>query len=290
MRVFVTGATGWVGSAVVRELIGAGHQVTGLARSETKAAALAETGATLRLGTLDDLDLLRDAAASADAVIHTAFNHDFSRMAENVEQDARAITVLGGALAGSSKVLLVTTGLAMLAPGRVATEADLPAPDYPRKSEAAAQALAQRGVRAATIRLAPTVHGLGDHGFIAILIGLARQTGVSAYPGQGLNRWPGVYRQDAARLYLLALEHGATEAVYHAVGDEGVAFKDIAAAIGRGLGLPVESRGPEHFGWFADFAAADMPASSARTRAWTGWAPTGPGLLADLDQPGYYTG
>ncbi len=290
MRVFVTGATGWVGSAVVKELIGAGHRVTGLARSDDKAAALAASGAEVLRGTLDDLDLLRSAASAADGVIHTAFNHDFTKFAENAQQDLRAIETLGSALEGSSHQLLVTSGFARLAPGRIATEADVPSsdPSYPRKSEAAARALAERGVRAATIRLAPSVHGAGDHGFIPILIGIAREKGVSAYIGEGLNRWPGVHRLDAARLYRLALEQGATEPVYHAAADEGVPFKEIAAVIGRRLGLPVEERSREHFGWFADFAGADMPASSARTRSLLGWAPTGADLLTDIDQPGYY--
>ena len=290
MRVFVTGATGWVGSAVVRELVDAGHQVTGLARSSDKAAALARTGAEVLHGTLDDHDALRGAASAADAVIHTAFNHDFSRFAENAEQDRRAIETLGSALEGSDRPLLVTGGLALLAPGRVATEADLAPtnPAYPRKSEAAARALAERGVRATTLRLSPSVHGLGDHGFIPILIGMAFEKGVSAYLGDGLNRWPAVHRMDAGHLYRLVLEHGATEPAYHAVADEGVPVKDIAEVIGRRLGLPVEPRGREHFGWFADFVGADAPASSARTRSLLGWTPTGPDLLTDIDQAGYY--
>ncbi len=290
MRVFVTGATGWVGSAVVADLIGAGHQVAGLARSRDKAAALAATGADVVLGTLDDLEVLRGAASAAEAVIHTAFNHDFSRFAENAQQDRRAIELFGEVLEGSDRPLIVTSGVALLAPGRVATEADVPPSDpaYPRRSEATARALAERGVRASTIRLAPSVHGLGDHGFMPILIGMARQTGVSAYIGEGLNRWPGVHRLDAARLYRLALESGVDQPAYHAIADEGVAFRDIATVIGRQLGLPVESREREHFGWFADFAGADMPASSARTQALLGWTPTGPDLLADIDQPGYY--
>ncbi|HEY0330729.1 MAG TPA: SDR family oxidoreductase [Rhodopseudomonas sp.] len=290
MRVFVTGATGWVGSAVVEQLLGHGHKVTGLARAKDKAAALAATGAEVLSGTLDDLELLRSAAAAADAVIHTAFNHDFSKFAANAEQDRRAIEALGSALIGSNRPLLVTSGFAMLAPGRLATEADAPpnASSFPRQSEAAALSLAERGVRAASVRLAPSVHGLGDHGFIPILIGIARQTGVSAYVGDGLNRWPGVHRRDAALLYRLALEQGATEAAYHATGDEGVPFREIAAVIGRRLGVPVESRGPEHFGWFGNFAAADMPASSAHTQSLLGWTPSGPDLLADIDQPGYY--
>jgi nucleoside-diphosphate-sugar epimerase len=288
MHVFVTGATGWVGSAVVQELIDGGHQVVGLARSDGKAASLAATGAQVIRGTLDDLDALNRAASVADAVIHTAFNHDFSRFAENAEQDRRAIETLGSALERSDRPLLVTSGFARLAHGRAATEADVPDPAFPRRSEAAARALAARGVRTATVRLAPSVHGVGDHGFIPILIGLARAKGVSAYLGEGLNRWAGVHRRDAARLYRLVLEQGATEPVYHAVADEGVPFKEIAGVIGRQLGLPVEPRPREHFGWFADFAGLDMSASSERTRARLGWEPAGPDLLTDLDQPAYY--
>ena len=291
MKVFVTGATGWVGSAVIEELVSAGHNVTGLARSEDKAAALAATGTEVLRGTLDDLDALHSAASAADAVIHMAFNHDFSKFAENCEQDRRAIETLGSALEGSDRPILVTGGVALLAPGRVATEADVPPanPSFPRKSEAAARALAERGVHATTLRLSPSVHGLGDHGFMSILIGLAREKGVSAYLGEGLNRWPGVHRLDAGRLYRLVVEQGATEPAYHGVADEGVPFKEIAEVIGRRLGLPVEPRGREHFGWFADFAGADMPASSERTRSLLGWESTGPDLLTDIDQPGYYT-
>lgn len=290
MNVFVTGATGWVGSAVVDDLIKAGHHVTGLARDPEKAKALAASGATVLLGTLDDLDTLHSAAKNADAVVHTAFNHDFSRFVENAQQDKRAIETLGAALQGSDHPLLVTSGVAMLAPGRLATEADCLPPDhgFPRKSELAAQNLRAQGVRAASIRLAPSVHGLGDHGFIPILIRLARETGVAAYLGDGLNRWPGVYRLDAARVYRLALEQGVSESAYHAVADQGVAFKDIATVIGRHLGLPVESRGREHFGWFADFAGMDAPTSSERTRELLNWTPTGPDLLSDIDQAGYF--
>lgn len=290
MHVFVTGATGWVGSAVVGELVSAGHKVTGLARSDDKAAALAAAGAKVLRATIDDLDALRRAAAAADAVIHTAFNHDFSKFAENAEQDRRAIETLGSALEGSNRPILVTSGLAGLAQGRAATEADVPSSASPRKSEAAARALADRGVRVAAVRLAPSVHGLGDHGFIPIVIRMAREKGVSAYLGEGLNRWAGVHRLDAARIYRLVLEQGATEPIYHAVADEGVPFKAIAEVIGRRLGLPVESRPREHFGWFANFAGADMSASSERTRARLGWKPTGSDLLSDLDQPGYYAG
>lgn len=288
MHVFVTGATGWVGSAVVEELLRAGHVVIGLARDPEKAAALASAGARVVNATLDDHDALRHAASMADGVIHTAFNHDFSKFAENAEQDRRAIEALGSALEGSERPLLVTSGLARIAQGRAVLEDDRPPAGSFRKSEAAAMAVAERGVRAATVRLAPSVHGIGDHGFIPLLIRIAREKGVSAYLGDGSNRWAGVHRPDAARLYRLALEHGARQPVYHAVADEGIAFKDIAGTIGRRLGLPIESRGREHFGWFADFAGGDMQASSAQTRAWLGWEPADPHLLADIDQPGYY--
>jgi nucleoside-diphosphate-sugar epimerase len=292
MHMFVTGASGWVGSAVVDELVQAGHRVTGLVRSDEKAAVLAKAGAQPVMGTLDDLDLLRTASVAADAVVHTAFNHDFSRFAENAAQDRRAIETIGAALEGSDKALLVSSGVALIAPGRVATEQDRPPSEspFPRRSENTAQTLAGRGVRAATVRLAPSTHGIGDHGFVPILIELARRTGVSAYIGEGANRWPGVHRLDAARVYRLALESGTTEAVYHAIGEEGVPFREIALAIGRGLGVPVEARGPEHFDWFGAFAGMDMPASNDRTRAVLGWTPTGPGLLEDLDGPGYFGG
>lgn len=290
MRVFVTGATGWVGSAVVQELMQAGHAVSGLSRSEGKAGALGATGAKVVRGTLDDLDTLRQAASAADAVIHTAYSHDFSKLAESAAQDARAIEVLGGALEGSDRPLLVTSGVAMLAPGRVAVEHDVPVfdPSWPRKSELVARALAERGIRVSTVRLAPSVHGMGDHGFVPILIGLAREKGVSAYVGSGQNRWPAVHRLDAGRLYRLALEHGATEPAYHVVAEEGVAFRSIAEVIGRRLGVPVEARPAEHFGWFAKFAGADMAASSAHTREVLGWQPTNAGLIADIDQRGYF--
>ena len=286
MHVFVTGATGWVGSAVVDDLLKAGHQVTGLARRRDKAAALVDAGARIVEGTLDDLDTLRDAASAADAVVHTAFNHDFSKFAENAEQDRRAIEVLGSALEGSQRPLLVTSGLSGLPRG--ATEADIPGSAGPRKSESTARELAERGVHVATVRLSPSVHGLGDHGFIPIVARLAREKGVSAYIGNGQNCWSGVYRLDAARVYRLALEQGVTEPVYHAIADEAVPFKEIAEVIGRRLGLPVEPREREHFGWFAMMAGADMAASSARTRSLLAWEPTGPSLISDIDQPGYY--
>ena len=291
MHVFLTGATGFIGARLTAELLAAGHRVTGLARDPAKGAALAATGATVVHATLDDLDVLRDHAAAADGVIHTAFNHDFSKFAANGVQDRRAIAAMGAALVGTAKPFLVTSGVALLAPGRVATEDDVaPAnPDLPRQSETAAAELAAQGVRMSVIRLAPSVHGAGEKGFVPILIDLARRTGVAAYIGDGANRWPAAFRDDAARLYRLALEHAGPGRAWHGVAEEGVAFRAIADVIGRRLGLPVEPRAPTHFGWFAAFAGADIPASSAITRAGLGWEPAGPGLLADIDQDGYFT-
>jgi nucleoside-diphosphate-sugar epimerase len=292
MRVFVTGATGFVGSAVVRELIAFGHQVLGLTRSDDGAKSLAAAGAEVHRGTLEDLDSLRAGTRAADAVIHTAFKHDWSSFAQSCELDKNAILAMGSVLEGSRRQLLVTSGLAALAPGRIATEADEVPADGPRASEATAATLVARGVRASGVRLAPSTHDTGDHGFVPRLIALAREKGVSAYVGDGLNRWTGVHRLDAARLYRIALEKGVESGPYHAVDEEGIPFKEIADVIGRRLGVPVVSLSPEeaskHFGWFTRFAAMDAPASNARTKAALGWQPEQPGLIADIDRPAYF--
>ena len=289
MRIFVTGATGFVGSAVVPELLAHGHQVVGLARSDAGVAALKAAGAQVVRGVLEDGDVLFFFNDTATTEIYTAFNHDFSRFAENCQLDRRAIEALGEGSIG--KPLLVTSGTARLAPGRLALETDIPAEGvdgYPRLSEATAAGLIAKGIKASTVRLAPSTHGPGDHGFVPMLIDIARRTGVSAYLGEGENRWSGVHRLDAAKVYRLAIERGVGGERYHAVAEEGVAFKEIAAAIGKGLGLPVESRAAEHFGWFAMFAGMDAATSSVWTRETLGWTPTEPGLLADIESAGYF--
>jgi nucleoside-diphosphate-sugar epimerase len=292
MRVFVTGASGFIGSAVVSELIDAGHQVVGLARSDSTAQALTAGGAQVHRGDLDDLESLRTGAQSADGVIHLAFNHDFTDYSGAAETDRRAIDALGEVLAGSDRPFVVTSGLAGLAPGRTVTEDDATDPDFPRASEQAALAFTGRGVRVSVLRLPPSVHGEGDHGFVPRLIDIANEEGVAAYPGDGSNRWPAVHRLDAARLFRLALETAPAGARLHAIGDEGVPVRDIAGLIGRHLGLPVTAISPEqvvdHFGWLGAFFSLDVPASSTWTRKQLGWQPTHLPLIDDLEQGHYF--
>lgn len=298
MRVFVTGATGFIGSAIVKDLIEAGHKVLGLARSDASAKSLAAAGADVHHGSLEDLDSLRSGAAATDGVIHAAFIHDFfrdfSRYPVAAGTDARAIEALGSALAGSDRLLIVTSGTALIAPGRFATEEDMPNESFPRKSEQAARAAVSRGVRVAVVRLPPSVHGDGDHAFLPMLIATARQKGISAYVGDGLNRWPAVHRLDAARLYRLVLEKGSAGAYYHAVADEGVPLREIAGVIGRRLNVPVAGKSleeaAEHFGTLAHIVGADCPASSAQTQSQMGWRPTHASLIPDIDRPVYFEG
>lgn len=295
MRVFVTGATGFIGTAVVRELIGAGHEVVGLARSEAAAGTLEAAGAGAHRGTLEDLESLRGGAVASDGVIHCAFKHDIAFTGDfqgASDADLRAVEALGAALEGSGKPLVVTSGTALVAPGRVATEEDTPEAHPRVAAENATVALAERGVRSSVVRPSPSVHGEGDGGFVPALIGVAREKGVSAYVGDGANRWPAVHRLDAAPLYRLALEQAPAGSRLHAVAEEGVPVRDIAQVIGRHLDLPVASISPEeaggHFGFLGAFVGADIPASSALTRELVGWEPVEQGLIEDLEGGHYF--
>jgi nucleoside-diphosphate-sugar epimerase len=306
MRIFVTGASGWIGSAVVPELLDAGHEVVGLARSDASAAALAAAGAEVQLGTLDDRDVLHAAAAASDGVIHLAFKHDLAFSGDfqgAADADRRAVEAFGEALAGSDRPFLIASGTLGVAPGRLATEDDGHAPDPaiaafgpgPQIRMATAElalSLASSGVRSSVVRLPPTNHGEGDNGFMAAIVGIARDKGVSGYIGDGSNRWPAVHRLDTARLYRLALEKAPAGSTLHAVADEGVAIREVAEVIGRHLDLPTGSvaseDAPAHFTWLAHFIGIDGPASSAMTRELLGWEPMEPGLLEDLDQGHYF--
>ncbi len=296
MRVFVTGATGFIGSAIVEELIRAGHRVLGLARSDAAAESLAAARAEAHRGALDDHDSLKRGAAASDGVIHTAFIHDFSNIEASGETDRLAIETIGAALAGSGRPFVVTSAIGLLAHGRVGTENDAPDPStggsHRVASERTALSLASCGVRVSVVRLPPSVHGDGDHGFVSFLIRIARDKGVSAYVGDGRNRWSAVHRLDAAHLYRLALEKGPAGATFHGVADEGVPTREIADGIGRRLKLPVVSKSREeaaaHFSWLARFFALDIAASSTQTRERLGWRPREPGLSADLERGRYF--
>ncbi len=314
MRVFLTGATGFIGSAIIPELIGAGHQVLGLARSDASAKSLIAAGAEVHRGSLDDLDSLKSGAAKSDGVIHTAFIHEFSNisiatrlriifggfpnglasrfMSTIAATDRNAIEALGSSLVGSGRPLVITSGTLILTPGRLVNENDTPDPKsmaaYRTPSEEAALELASRGVCASVVRLPPSVHGDGDYGFVPRLIGIARKKGVSAYVNDGLNCWPAVHRLDAAQLFRLALEKGSAGTRYHGVAEEGVPFREIAGVIGRHLDLPVVSKPEKHFGFFGGIVAADNQTSSTLTKEWLGWMPKHPSLIPDLDHGRYF--
>ncbi|OJV78999.1 MAG: 3-beta hydroxysteroid dehydrogenase [Cellulomonas sp. 73-92] len=295
MRVFVTGATGWIGSAAVDELLAAGHHVTGLARSDASAAALQAKGAAVRRGDVDDLDALRAGADAADAVLHLAYKHDWSDVAASMASERAAVQTIGETLAGTGRPFLFASGVAALAPGRPATEDD-PSPHHgPGSPRGGAENLAfdfvGQGVHSVALRFSPTVHGMGDHGFIARIAQIAREKGVSGYPGEGTNHWAAVHRSDAARLVALALAQAPAGARVHAVGEEAVPSRAIAEAIGAALRLPVTSVAPddvaEHFGWIGTFFGMELSATSAATRELLGWSPTGPTLLEDIAAGAY---
>jgi nucleoside-diphosphate-sugar epimerase len=306
MRIFVTGASGWIGSAVVPELLDAGNQVVGLARSDTSAAALAAAGAEVQRGTLDDLEVLREAAGASDGVIHLAFKHDLAFTGDfqgAADADRRAVETFGEVLAGSDRPFLIASGTLGVAPGRVASEQDGHGPSAtmaafgggPQTRWETAElvlSMGSRGVRSSVVRLAPTNHGEGDNGFMATLVGIAREKGVSGYIGDGASRWTAVHRLDTAHLFHLALEQAPAGSTLHAVAEEGIAIREVAEVIGRQLDVPVVSISPEdageHFTWLAGFLALDSPASSALTRELLGWQPTQPGLIADLEQGHYF--
>lgn len=296
MRVFVTGAAGFIGEAVVKDLLAHGHQVVGLARSDANEVALKKMGAGVHRGSLEDIESLKGGAKNADGVIHLAFIHDFTKFAENGQTDKRAIEAMGEVLEGTNKPLVVTSGVGFLAPGRMATEDDVArdGEGVPRVSESAAFAFTKRGVRASAVRL-PQVHGgEGKAGFVGYVYEAARAKGVSAYVGDGHERWPAAHRNDVAVLYRLALEKGRAGAAYHAVADEGVPMKAIAEVFAKVLNVPLVSIKPEeamaHFGFIGMFAGLDMPASSAKTRAELGWKPKEIGLIEDISRPGYWPG
>jgi nucleoside-diphosphate-sugar epimerase len=297
MRVFLTGASGFIGSAILADLLAAGHQVVGLVRSDAGAELVAAAGGEPYRGDLQDLDGLREAAAASDGVIHTAFVHDFTNIAASGPIDLAAVETIGAALAGSDRPFVMTTGTGLLAPGRVATERDVSelegAASHRAPSEHAALALAEQGVRSSVVRPAPTVHGEGDHGFVPLIIEGARRTGVAPYIGDGTNRWPAVHRLDAARLYRLALESAPAGSVLHAIGEEGIAMRLLAEVIGRKLGLPAASVTVEEAAegmppFLAAFISFDIPASSAITQELLAWRPEHPGLLEDLEQGHYF--
>ncbi|MCD7437365.1 SDR family oxidoreductase [Streptomyces lincolnensis] len=300
MRIFVTGASGWIGSALVPELLDAGHEVVGLARSDASAAALTAAGAEVVRGTVDDLDVLGTTAAASDGVVHLAFKHDIAFSGDfrgAAEADRRAADTLGDALAGTDRPFVLASGFAGLDQGRVSTERDMPTTnDSPTTIRAVTARsvldLAARGVRSSVVRLSATCHGEGDHGFMATLVAIARAKGVSGYLGDGANRWPAVHRLDAARLFRLTVEKAPAGSVLHGVAEEGIALRDVAEVIGRHLDVPVVAVAPEdaaeHFGWLGDFLGLDIPASSALTRDLLGWWPSRPGLLEDLDKGHYF--